>query len=108
MLICVLRSAKGNVLSSPENPQFEPAPLNSELQAPVPLVVVPFPAPAAQPAPKDENPVWSGWDVLLIAGLTLLMLMIMQLLIAPGVLRFAYPHASWMDVAQKPVSALLA
>ena len=103
--------AKGSVLSSPENPQFEPAPLNSELQAPVPLVVVPFPAPAAQPAPpapKDEDPVWSGWDVLWIAGLTLLMLMIMQLLIAPGVLRFAYPHASWMDVAQKPVSALLA
>jgi membrane protease YdiL (CAAX protease family) len=103
--------AKGNVLSSPENPQFE-QPLTGEPQTPAPFVVVPFPAPApepAKPAPKaGEDPVWSGWDVLQIAGLTLLMLIIAQLLIAPAMLRFAYPHAGWMDVAQKPVSALLA
>jgi uncharacterized protein len=103
---------KENLLSSPDNPQLDPQPLTSEPQTPAPFVVDPFPPPAPQPTPPapkaDENPVWSLWDVLLIAGLTLLMLVITQLIIAPGVLRFAYPRASWMDVAQKPVSALLA
>lgn len=60
-------------------------------------------------APKaGENPVWNGWDVLLIAGFTLLILVIAQLAIAPAMLRYAYPHTSWMDVAQKPLSALVA
>lgn len=45
--------------------------------------------------------------MVLIAGLTVLMLVITQLLIAPGALRLAYPRASWMDVVQKPESALL-
>jgi len=98
-------------LSSPENPRFEP-PLNSDLQLPLPPAAGPFPPAAPQPAlspPKaGENPVWSAWDVLLIAVLTLVLLVITQLIVAPGMLRFAYPHVSWMDVAQKPVSALLA
>jgi len=99
-------------LSSPENPQFDPPPLASEPQAPIVLIANPFPPPQLRPIPPSpkagENPVWSVWDVLLIAGLTVLTLLITQLLIAPGVLRFAYPHTSWLDMAQKPVSALLA
>src|SRR5258706_966439 len=97
-------------LSAPENPQFDPPPLASEAQAPIAVIADPFPqSQPIPPAPKaGENPVWGVWDVLLIAGLTVLTLLITQLLIAPGVLRFAYPHTSWLDVAQKPVSALLA
>jgi membrane protease YdiL (CAAX protease family) len=99
-------------LSSPENPQFDPPRLNTEPQAPVHLIAEPFPPPAflpATPAPKaGENPVWSGWDVLLIAGLTLLTLFIAQLLIVLGARRFVYPHESWLEVAQKPALALLA
>ena len=99
-------------LSSPENPRFDPPPLASEAQAPIVLIADPFPPPQLQPIPPapraGENPVWRVWDVLLIAGLTVLTLLITQLLVAPGVLRFAYPHTSWLDVAQKPVSALLA
>ncbi len=97
-------------MSSPENPQFDPPPLASEAQAPIVVIADPFPQlQPIPPAPRaGENPVWSVWDVLLIAGLTVLTLLITQLLIAPGVLRFAYPHTSWLDVAQKPVSALLA
>ena len=99
-------------MSSPENPQFEPQPLTVEPPAPAPFVVEPFPPSVSHPVPPapkaGENPVWSGWDVLQIAGLTLLMLILAQLLVAPAMLRFAYPHANWMDVAQKPVSALLA
>jgi membrane protease YdiL (CAAX protease family) len=98
-------------LSSPENPQFDPQPLNSEIQLSAPVASY-SPLPLAGPTPPapraDENPVWSGWDVLIIVGLTFVVLLVTQLFVAPGVLRFAYPHTSWMEVAQKPVSALLA
>lgn len=56
----------------------------------------------------DENPVWSGWDVLQIAGLTLFTLFVLQFAIVLGARRFAYPHESWVEVAQKPGLALLA
>jgi hypothetical protein len=99
-------------LASPEDPHLDPTPLNAEPQAPVQVVADPFPPPAFLPAPPEpkagENPVWSGWDVLLIAGLTLLMLFVTQLVIAPGVLRFVYPRVPWLDLAQKPISVLLA
>lgn len=62
----------------------------------------------APPAPKaGENPVWSGWDVLLIAGLTLLLLFVVQILLVFGARHYVYRHQSWLDVAQKPVLALL-
>lgn len=98
-------------MSSPENPQFDPQPLTGE-QTPVPVVVVPFPAPlppTALPVPKaGEDPVWSGWDVLQIAGITLLLtLFLVPLLVVFGAHFFVYPHESWMDVARKPVLALL-
>ncbi len=99
-------------MSSPENPQFDPQPpLSSEPQTPIPFVVVPFPSPAPQPilpAPKaGENPVWTGWDVLIIAGLTLLTLFVSQLLIVLAARHFVYPHESFLNVAQKPALALL-
>jgi membrane protease YdiL (CAAX protease family) len=112
VLALYLRTVEERIfLSSHENPQFEPAPLSSEAQTPVPLVADPFPpAPLpAPPAPKaGENPVWSGWDVLQLAGLTLLTLFLTQLLIVVGARRFAFPHESWLQVAQKPYLALLA
>jgi uncharacterized protein len=99
-------------LSSPENPPFGLPPLNIEPQTPTPFVVEPFPPPRSQPtapAPKaGENPVWSGWDVLQITGITLLTLFVVQFLVVVAAHRFAYPHESWFDVAQKPVLALLA
>jgi membrane protease YdiL (CAAX protease family) len=97
-------------LSSPENPPFEPQPQNDEAQTPAPFVVDSFlpTTLATPPAPKaGEDPVWSGWDVLQIIGLTLATLFIAQLLIVLGARRFVYPHESFIDVAQKPVLALL-
>ena len=85
--------------------------LNREPQAPGAFVVHPISPPPVVPisrAPRaDEDPVWSGWDVLQIVGLTLATLFILQLLIVLGARRFVYPHSSWADVAQKPVLALL-
>ncbi|MGC2728083.1 MAG: type II CAAX endopeptidase family protein [Candidatus Sulfotelmatobacter sp.] len=99
-------------MALPENPHLEPPPLNSELQTPVPLIVEPFAPPAlisTRPAPRaGEDPVWSGWDVLQITGLTLLTLFIVQFLVIAAAHRFAYPHESWFDLAQKPVLALVA
>jgi hypothetical protein len=99
-------------LSSPENPQFDPQPLSSETQLSAPPVtyLFPPPVPALPPAaaPKaGENPVWSGWDVLLIAALTLGTIFLVQLIIILIALRFVYPHQDWIEVAQKPVLALL-
>jgi CAAX protease family protein len=98
-------------LSSRDNPQFEPEPRNSEPQTPTPFVVEPFPPPASQPttrAPKaGENPVWSGWDVLQIAGLTVLTLVVVQFVTIVVAHRYAYRRLSWSDVAQQPVLAII-
>jgi membrane protease YdiL (CAAX protease family) len=99
-------------LSTPENPQLDPQPLSSEPQAPVPLVTDPFPPPQFQPTPPvpkaGEDPVWSGWDVLQIAGLTLLLtIFIVPVAVVFGARAFAYPHESWLEVARKPALALL-
>jgi hypothetical protein len=97
-------------LSSPENPQFQPLPPNGEPQSAA-LVADPLPPPVLAPAPPapraGENPVWSGWDVLLMAGLTLLTLFVTQLVIVLAAHHFVYPHVDWLDVAQKPALALL-
>jgi len=100
-------------LSAPENPQLEPQPLNSEPPAPAPFVVVPFaaPAPAPQPtlpAPRaGENPVWSGWDVLLILVLTAVTFVVAQVVVIPGLFRLVYPHGNLTDLSQKPALALV-
>ncbi|MCU1300591.1 MAG: Abortive infection protein [Candidatus Sulfotelmatobacter sp.] len=96
-------------MSFPENPQYDPLPLNSELP-PVSPVVASFLQTQVQPIsppPHTENPVWTGWDVLQIAGVTLFTLFIAQLLIVLGARHFVFPHASWIEVAQKPSLALL-
>ncbi len=77
-------------MSSPDNPQFEPRPLNSDPQA---LVTDAFPPPQFQPIPSVPK-----------AGLTLFLA---QLFIVMGARRFVYPHESFLDVAQKPSLALL-
>jgi len=74
-----------------------------------PLVIdqLPLPALPVRLPKAGENPVWSGLDVLLIAGLTILTLFIAQILIVLGARRFLYPYQSWLEVAQKPSLALL-
>ena len=95
-------------MSSPENPQFKPPPLDGE---PAPFSIESFPPPATPPIAaipySTENPVWNGWDVLAIAGLTLITLFFVQLLIVFGARHYAFPRESWLQVAQKPSLALL-
>ena len=97
-------------MSSPENPQLDPPPLNSNTQFSAPLVTYSLPPieSTLPPAPRaGENPVWTGWDVLLIAALTLATIFLIQLILILVGLRFVYRHENWVDVAQKPVLALL-
>jgi len=53
--------------------------------------------------PPIENPVWNGWDVLLIAGLTVVTMVVLQL----GVLLVAhwlwFPRESLADVSKRPI-----
>ena len=98
-------------LSSPDNPQPDRPLLPSEPRLsppPIPYSVPP-PTAASSRVPKaGENPVWSGWDVLVIAILTLGILFVVQLVIVLAARQFADPHRSWIEVEQKPVLALLA
>ncbi|HVI11012.1 MAG TPA: CPBP family intramembrane glutamic endopeptidase [Candidatus Binatia bacterium] len=96
-------------MSSLHNPQFEPADLNREGQGPGPLAGEPAP-PQLLPleAPKTaENPVFSGWDVLQIAGFTMATLFLVQLVVVSAANHFLYPRESWTDVAQKLSLALV-
>jgi uncharacterized protein len=99
-------------LSSADNPQPDSGPPNGDVQFSVPPVIYSLPPTEATqqpPIPKAyENPIWSGRDVLLIATLTLGILFLTQLAVVFVAHRFAYPHESWSDLAQKPVLALIA
>ncbi|MGA7909550.1 MAG: type II CAAX endopeptidase family protein [Candidatus Sulfotelmatobacter sp.] len=102
-------------MSAPENPQLKLQPLLGT--EPQPLVPTPVPSlldpsstetlPPLSPPRPPRDPVWSGWDVLLIAGMTLLTLLVVQLLIVIAAQQVAYPRENFAEVAQKPVLALL-
>jgi uncharacterized protein len=78
-----------------------PDPLLSDSLPPAPSLLAPVPEP-----PRD--PVWNGWDVLLIAVVAVLSLIVIQVLVLAGAKELIYPHLSWKDVAQKAVLAILA
>ncbi len=98
-------------MSSPDNPQPDPQPLGAEPQLSAPPITYSFPPvevpTISRPTRAGENPVWTGWDVLLLALLSLGILFVVQLGVVLAARRFAYPHQSLGDVAQKPVLALL-
>ena len=97
-------------MSPLQNPQFdEPSPESapqpqralSESQRPNELQLSP-------PPKAGENPVWSGWDVLQVAGLTVLLAFFVVPVVTVSLARiFVYPHQAWPQVAQKPALALV-
>lgn len=107
LVVDQLSYCKEFVLSSSDNPQFDAQ--VSEPHPSLPAPVVPGPtssAPQLLP-PRPRDPVWTGWDVLQIAGLTLLTLFVVQLVIVIAAKPLAFPRENFTDVAQKPVLALL-
>ena len=64
----------------------------------------PFAAPAVSPVPAPptvENPVWNGWDVALIAALTFVIIVVLQLALAKWVQVLWYPHNTFVEAVQK-------
>jgi len=67
--------------------------------------VAPLSVPAISAPPRD--PVWSGWDVLLLALLTIVTIVLAQLLTTTIAWIFAYRHQSYRDLLQRPSLDLL-
>ncbi|HZQ96574.1 MAG TPA: type II CAAX endopeptidase family protein [Candidatus Sulfotelmatobacter sp.] len=63
-------------------------------------------APVPAGAVSAENPVWDGWDVLLIIGLTVATIFICQFAILFGAHYFLFPRVPLMDLAQRPILLL--
>ena len=87
-------------MSSPSNPLFAPAPPDLQPQLPVPL-----PPPTAV---GDENPPWSGWDVIAIAALTILLIFLSLLGATYAAHRLLFPALPLTEVAKFPLITVAA
>ena len=99
-------------MSASDKPQFEPQPvISAEPQAPLPMGPASFSPTSVAPPPTGpppvENPIWNGWDVLLIAALTFVTMLVLQLLVIAGAMWLFYPHSNPAIVAQKPILLLV-
>jgi len=74
--------------SSPQNPISGPADTRTEL-------------PSAAP-PPDENPVWTGWEVLVLAFTTIGAIFLFVIVVTFTAQRIFYPRIPWMEVAKFP------
>jgi len=71
--------------------------------------VSPFPEPPTPPKSKpDENPPWSGWDVLQIAVLTIVSIMVFLVVVAAAAHKLLNPHADFLDVIKEPMITVVA
>ena len=61
--------------------------------------------PSIAPVPRD--PVWTGWDVLLIAALAVIAMATVEVLTVKVAQVFIYPHVSFVQLAQQPMLGLL-
>lgn len=84
-------------MSSPPNPQFECDPLASPPPSLIP----------AEPR-RDEDPPWTGWDVLLIAIFAVVSIFALLLATTFAAHKFLYPWAPAVDVAQYPLVTIAA
>ena len=91
-------------MSSPDAPQFNPPPSDTEPQPSASIAADSFPPPTfapEAPAPKSaESPVWTGWDVLQIAFLTIVTLIFLQLVLILSANRFVYSGVKGGELTQ--------
>jgi len=101
-------------LSSSDNSHWNPDPSaehNTAAGIPDPPVVSSFdeltpPVVPAAPVPV-ENPAWNGWDVLVVIGLSIVTWLVSQFAILFGAHFFLYPRLSLIELAQRPLLALI-
>lgn len=99
-------------MASPDNSQFEPAPLGGEgpNENPAPILSSesrPDPSLTQPRTHTAENPAWSGWDVLAVAGLSLATIFLSQLVILVGAHYLLYPRTRLSDLVQRPILLLI-
>jgi membrane protease YdiL (CAAX protease family) len=95
------------VSSSLDNTQPDLKAIADEAQLSAPIDTYTMPPPVGRTPRAGEDPVWSGWDVLVIAAATLGIMLLVQFVTVLVARHFAYPHNSFSDVAQKPLLALV-
>ena len=95
-------------MSDPDHPHMDqPAKSHqtSEQDAGAPPeAVVSLSAPSGLPGltvPPVENPVWNGWDVLLIAVLAFVVMAVLQFAVVKFAQLLWFPHNTFYDAAQK-------
>ena len=84
------------MIVDPVAPLIQPDPLAASIPAPVPAI-----------APVVRDPIWSGWDVLLIALLTFVAMVVLQFAVAGVAQALLYSHSNLIEVGQKPGVLLL-
>jgi CAAX protease family protein len=67
-----------------------------------PVAFVPHPTPTLSAVPPPRDPVWSGWDVLLLALITLVTLMVSEFVTVIAAMFFVHPRANFRDLLQRP------
>jgi membrane protease YdiL (CAAX protease family) len=96
-------------LSSSDNPQFEQQPGLSVDPGVAPeneLPSLPFETLSLTP-PPPRDPVWSGWDVLLIAFLTIVTIIVAEFLTVCVAWVFFHRHSGFRELLQTPSLDLL-
>jgi uncharacterized protein len=94
-------------MSQPD-PQLQAFPPSSDMASQSLQPAPPeFYIPGGYEPPPPREPVWSGWDVLLIAGLAFLSMLVLQLIVLVGAQLLIYPHENMVEVAQKPILLLV-
>lgn len=58
--------------------------------------------------PPAENPVWTGWDVLQIAVLTIVSIVVLALVVALTAQRFLFPRTGFVEVLKYPMVSVVA
>jgi uncharacterized protein len=82
-------------VSSETNPSFEPA-------------LGPVPEPPVPTRPLAEDPVWTGWDVLQIALLTIVSIVVLALAVALAAQRLLFRDKPFLDVVKFPMVSVVA
>ena len=86
---------------------LQPLPTSAEPQASQPITPNLYETVSAAPATPPRDPVWSGWDVLLIFVLGFFSVLVLQLTVLVAAKLLIYPQAGLADVAQKPIVLLV-
>jgi uncharacterized protein len=88
------------------SPQVLDAPMSAEPQEHGAVAPDLLATPSLVPVPP-RDPVWTGWDVCLIAALAFVSMLVLQLAVLVVAKLLIYPQLNITDVAQKPILLLL-